>query len=279
MTRLSDEDIQSIIKQYKENEEFYIKNFNFSLLEIGNKAVNNALTKEDLKNLKVACIPITSGLGEISNFSQIVCSILIDCCRLDAFVTEKKDVAGIQEAYEQKSDIIFMADDDTFSAFHLKTNRYMDNSEATGRGFAAALEMAAGSLENKEVLVLGAGPVACAGATYLLQRNAHVKMYDSCVEKAKAYIKKYPQVELVPYWDTRTWNYILEATPSANIITKNQITFQTICAAPGVPFGLDKSVAKKCKLIIHNMLELGVVTMLSGVWKEESDGKESRYSL
>ena len=279
MTRLNDKDMQFILKQYKENEEFYIKNFNFSLLEIANKAVNNAISKEDLKKLKVACIPITSGLGEISNFSQIVCTILVHCCGVKAFVTEKKDVVGIQEAYEQKADIIFMADDHTFSAFHLKKNLYMDNDEATGRGFAAALEILAGSLENKEVLVLGAGPVACAGATYLLQRNASVKMYDPCVEKAKTYINKHPKVQMVPHWDTKTWNYILEATPSADSITENQITSQTICAAPGVPFGLDKYAAKKCKFIIHNLLELGVVTMLSGVCKEESHGKENYYSL
>lgn len=279
MTRLNDEDIQSIIKQYRKNEELFIKNFKFSLLEIGNKAVNNAASKEQLKNLKVACIPITSGFGEISNFSQIVCTILTDCCGVNAFVTKQKNVAGIQEAYEQKSDIIFMADDNTFTAFHLKKNLYMNNGEATGRGFAAALDVAAGPLQNKEVLVLGAGPVACAGATYLLQRNAHVKMYDPCMDKVRTYIKKYPQVEMVPHWNTRTWNYILEATPSANIITENQVTSQTICAAPGVPFGLDEFSVKKCKLIIHNLLELGVATMLSGVCKEESHGKENYYSL
>lgn len=278
MTRLNDDDMQAIINQYKRNELFFTKNYNCSLLEIGNYAMNKNYTYAELKKLKVACVPVTSGLGEISNFSKIVCSIVSDCCGVNGFVTENKNLAGIQEAYERNADIIFMADDDTFSAFNLKAHLYADNGEATGRGFAAALELTAGCLVNKEVLVLGAGPVGCAGATYLSQRNAIVKIYDQCTDKVIDYVKKHPKVEMLKTWKNRTWDYILEATNGANIIGESQITNQTICSAPGVPLGIEEDAVNKCKLVIHNMLELGVVTMLSGVGKEASHGK-ANYTL
>lgn len=278
MTRLNEDDMQAVISQYKRNELFLKTNYDCSLMEIGNYAMNQNYTELELQKLRVACVPITSGLGEISNFSRIVCSIISDCCGVSGFVTENKNARGIQEAYQRNANIVFMADDDSFTAVNLKTRQYTDNGEATGRGFAAALEVTAGSLDNQEVLVLGAGRVGCAAATYLTERHARVKLYDRCTDKVVEYAKKNRRVEVLRRWQHRTWDYIVDATNSANIISADQVTAQTICSAPGVPLGIEAKAAAKCKLVIHNLLELGVVTMLSGVGKEVDYGKAD-YTL
>jgi pyrrolysine biosynthesis protein PylD len=267
MTRLNVDNMQSIREHHKSNERFLLQNINCSFLDIGAHAMNIDIRKAELETLKAACVPITTGLGEITGFSKNVSSILTDCCGVKSFVTNNKDIAGFQEAYERGADILFAADDYTFSAFNLKDHLYADNSKATGRGFAVALELAAGSMEGMEVLVLGAGPVGQAGADYLTERKAIVKVFDKSIGKAKDLETKNKKVEVLSNLGNTSWKYILEATNSTDTISEDNITNDTICSAPGVPLGLEESAINKSKLVIHNLLELGVVTMLCGVLK------------
>lgn len=45
-----------------------------------------------------------------------------------------------------------LADDNRFVAISLITRKVLDNSQATGRFFAAALDLMAGGIMNREVL-------------------------------------------------------------------------------------------------------------------------------
>jgi pyrrolysine biosynthesis protein PylD len=81
-----------------------------------------------------------------------------------------------------------MADDVKFIALNVLTGAAADNGEATGRGFAAALTGIAQGLEEKSVLVLGAGPVGISAFTFLKKLGAKAAVFDiddTKVEKLK----------------------------------------------------------------------------------------------
>jgi len=110
------------------------------------------------QTLKVAVIPVTQGEGIIGHFSESVASI-IRAMDFEVFITEGTDVSGIYEANCKNADVIFMADDSRFIAWNLKTGKIADNNMATALGYVNILEGALGSLEKKEVLLLGYGVV------------------------------------------------------------------------------------------------------------------------
>ena len=139
MTRLVEEDINTLIINLKAYDGTLKQQTGMALVDIAMGAVGR---KRPFRSLKVAVIPVNSGLGIIDGFSDTVCGI-------DAYVTQSTDVGGIQEAYRMGAEMIFMADDDVCSAFAVGSNAYSDNGYATGIGFAAALEMI--MRERKEI--------------------------------------------------------------------------------------------------------------------------------
>jgi len=56
---------------------------------------------------------------------------------------------------------------------------------------------------------------------------------------------------------------IVDATPMPDIISEDMIKEDTFVVAPGIPLGLTSKALKKLtsKNLIHDSLELGVVTM------------------
>ena len=120
-----------------------------------------------VKDRQICVVPVTAGLGIISRFSDTVAEILTFLgCR--AAVAEQTDVSGIARAFESGFDAVMMADDHRFVAVDLHTRQVIDNAGATGRGFAAALDLMAGGVRGRDVLVLGCGPVGTAGAGFLV---------------------------------------------------------------------------------------------------------------
>jgi pyrrolysine biosynthesis protein PylD len=261
MTRLVKQDIESIDRNLKHLEQQLRAATGCSLLEIGAFAMGQGLP---LMPQKVAVVPITTGLGIIDGFSETVKEILLHL-GADAFVTQTTDIGGLQEAFDHDAAIVFMADDATFSAFHLRKRIYSDNGTATGRGFAAALYLAAEQKIDREVLVLGAGPVGQAAMAFLLEKNVPVALADCDNEKAEKCQTKYPDIRLAADWAAAQYQYILEATPVADLIETRNVTNKTIISAPGVPLGVAPAAAEKADRTIHNLLELGVATMLCAV--------------
>lgn len=97
------------------------------------------------------------------------------------------DVPGFQLAKSGGFDLFIWADDDTYLAENILTGIVGENGRATGRGFATALiRMAARKRLEKRALVLGAGPVGCAGAETLALAGYEVFLCDMDGEKARA---------------------------------------------------------------------------------------------
>lgn len=255
MSRLIPEDIKHIRNSIHAYDIDFQKQIGMTLSEAACFALN-VLSVPSPK--KTAVIPVTSGLGVIDTFSESVCAILRHI-GADAFVTEKTDVAGIQEAYLAGAEIMFLADDDVCAAFATNNNITSDNGYATGAAFAAALKSAMS--EEDIVLVLGAGPVGKAAARWLAANNTLVEIYDPVYEKAEKAAANFRNITVLYEKPILSeYSSILDATPNGSWIQSNDISDNTIISAPGMPLSLSPGAIKKAKLI-HNPLELGIITM------------------
>ncbi len=223
-----------------------------------------------LKNVRVGVIPITSGNGIINGFCEAVKSIVthIGC---NAFIAKTSDVAGLAEAFERNADIILLSDDERFVAIHTQSHQIIDNAVATAKGYVAGLNLMAGGLNEKKVLVLGGGPVGYSAAEALGISGAHVSVYDinsSCCKKISETIKQSlrKEIEIVKELDAAlsSTNLIVDATPAANIINDRHIGSRTYISAPGVPVGLDiEAQSKISNRLLHDPLQIGVATMVA----------------
>ena len=223
--------------------------------------VSRGRIKSSSWRIKVAVVPVTQGLGVIDTFCEQVAAI-VRLMGFDAFVTEHTDVWGIYEATQEGAGIIFLADDMYFLALNLSKNVVVENSDATARGFVAALEGAAGGIRDKEVLVLGGGRVGKAALSFLKCRGAEGFVYDTDPEVAK--MRAAEGWKIVKSTDEfKNFKLIVDCTPEGNWITEEMLHPDMIFASPGVPLSLTPEAAAKFEdRIIHDLLQLGVITML-----------------
>lgn len=277
MTRLVEEDINTLIVNLKAYDGTLEQQTGMALIDIAMHAVGR---KRPFRSLKTAVIPVTSGLGIIDGFSDTVCGIL-RYCGIDAYVTQSTDVGGIQEAYRTGADMIFMADDDVCSSFSVGGRAYSDNGYATGIGFAAALEKAMQERkEEKKVLVLGLGPVGRAAAEHLQKNGCEVWVHDTKPSAIQSFLKTHGDMHpLEEGMDKKSFYYIYDATPVAHVIGKEDVTEKTVIAAPGMPLGVDED-AVKIATVIHNPLELGILTMYCDCLKQaEESGAVNAWNM
>lgn len=271
MTRLIDKDICNIPAGLARYDAELKKATGKSMLGIAAHAWggDEADVSSRLKALKIHVIPVTAGQGIITNFSRTVAAILnfLGC---DGRVAQECDASGLAEAYEQGADAVMLADDLRFVGIDLKTRKVADNSLATGRVFAAALDLMAGGIDDHPVLVMGCGPVGGAGAKALAVAGARVFLYD--INKAMAVDLKDRLVKaddrlkisildsLAPVFSD--YSYVLEATPVPESIPDEWVTNHLRVAAPGVPLGVSKTGAEMLSDgLVHDKLELGVAAM------------------
>ncbi len=272
MTRLREEDITSITQKLKEYDEQLFDKVGGTLAEIAAYALGKK--QEDFQPsrdaVRIAVVPISCDQGIIHGFSRTVQQI-IEFLGFTAFVTDSKDVGGLAEAVQKGAKVVFLADDDHFVAIHLSTGKVVDNGEATGKGYAAALDLMAGGLQGKEVLLMGAGPVGRGAATFMTTHGAQVFVYDINGEAAETLIKMLPSVQVVPYLDKALLQYrlLFEATPVADSIGTQYLTENTMISAPGIPLGVSQGGRSLISdRLIHDVLEIGVATMLFAVLAE-----------
>jgi pyrrolysine biosynthesis protein PylD len=192
-----------------------------------------------------------------------------------ALVTSKPDVAGIAEAYERQCRLILLSDDQDFIALNTLTRKVVSNSKATGTGYAWGLNIMAGGIRDKRVLVIGCGPVGCSAAEKLIELGAHVYVHD--VDRVKAHrfaVEMKGRSKMIKVEDDldaglRRFKLILDATPAASIIPADTIDSNTCISAPGVPIGLTpEALTKASGRILHDFLEIGVATMAAISLKE-----------
>lgn len=211
--------------------------------------------------VKVAVVPVTQGEGIIETFCEQVAAI-VRFAGFEAFVTEHTDVWGVYEAAEKGAGIVFVADDMYFLAINAAKNIVAENSDATARGFVAALEGAAGGIRDKEVLVLGGGRVGKAALAFLKCRGAEGVVYDTDSEvmklRASEGWKTIKSADMI-----KNYPLIVDCTPEGNWITPAMLHPETIFASPGVPLSLTPEAQEMLgDRIIHDLLQVGVLTML-----------------
>ncbi len=282
MTRLKTGDICQISSGLEAYNLRLLAGTGHTLLEIACHAcgVDEIKIKNSIKSFTIHVVPITTGQGIISNFSETVTAILT-FLGFNAIVSDTPDITGVANSFENRADAIMMADDQRFVGINLNNRLVVDNSEATGRVFASALDLMAKGIKNCKVLVLGCGPVGEAAAHRLLSFGAGLGLYDidlstahSMKEKLsraqgmepdiETYIKKGIDivVETSIVRAVSAYDYILEATPSADSIPHELISDHMHVAAPGVPLGISKKGCQMLKdRLIHDKLELGVAAM------------------
>ena len=271
MTRLKSNDISNIVSQ--------LETYNQELLDITGRSLmgiachaygkDEIQIKQQIKIFSIHVVPITAGQGIITNFSETVSAIL-QFLGFNALVSDLSDTAGVVQAFEDKADALMMADDHSFVGLNLKTQCVTDNSKATGRVFASALDLMAKGIKNHKVLVQGCGPVGEAAARTLLSFGARVALFDihiSTAQSLKKNLFKYPggkDIVIENNLKTALLNhqYILEATPSTDTIPDELISDHMFVAAPGVPLGISHNGCNILKnRLIHDKLELGVAAM------------------
>lgn len=270
MTRLKEGDIDQVSGRLDDYDVRLERMTGASLRQIACKAagVDEALIEDVLARVRIAAVPVTSGLGLIGGFSDTVAAI-VSHLEFESFVTESCDDAGIAEGIERGADILMLADDERFVAITPGREHVVDNSRATAQGFVAALELMKGGLEGESVLVLGCGPVGVAAAKALLDRGADVAICDIEQERALAALREIGQdasdrtrMEDNAHIALERYELIFDATNEGNFIEAAHLTPHTMVAAPGMPCGLTpEAMAEHRDRILHDALEIGTATM------------------
>lgn len=274
MTRLKDSDICHISPRLEAYNRELLAKTGRTLLGIACHAYgkNEIQIRRQIESFSIHVVPVTAGKGIITDFSKTVTTIL-QFMGFKTLVSNQPDISGIAQAFNNKADAVMMADDHIFVGLNLKDRSVADNSEATGRIFAAALDLMAGGIKDKAVLVQGCGPVGESAVRTLLSFGAEVGLYDINLAAARSMRKKILAVPACPGGDKivietgsdypiSKYQHIIEATPSINTIKDEQISDHMIVAAPGVPLGISENGCELLKnRLLHDKLELGVAAM------------------
>ena len=270
MTRLQSADITGISARLNEYDEELLAKTGRTLRGLACYAVR--LSEEDIAagmaNVRIGMVPIGWGMGVIGGFSETIRDILIHL-GFQSFVSGNSNVSGLAEALEKRADIIFLSDDDHFVALNVECRRVVDNAEATGKGFAAGLNLMSGGLQGQETLVIGCGPVGTSAAMTLADYGALISVYDiepsRSRQLARALDRKQNikiRIESDLCRALSKHRFLVEATNSADIIRAKDLSPTTYIAAPGMPLGLNPAAKKKAfARLLHDPLQTGVAIM------------------
>jgi pyrrolysine biosynthesis protein PylD len=267
MTRLTGEDIRDTGTTLKQYDESLIRKTGRPLKQIAIQAAGiSEKAFEDALVLNVAAvIPITCGQGMIEGFAESVRAILHHL-GVRTVRPRGADIAGIAEAVEKGATVVFCSDDDKFVAINLPLLRVVDNTEATVKGYVAALELMAGGLSGRQVLVIGgAGQLGWKAVDLLETKGAEVAAFDLNQSKLKELTKgRKTRIERDLEEALRRYSIFFDASPAADIIQSDHIRPETLLAAPGIPLGCTMAAYDLVKdRMIHDPLQIGVATMLA----------------
>jgi pyrrolysine biosynthesis protein PylD len=270
MTRLKSKNIKDISRQLDTYDNELLHKTGHTLRGIACHALG--IEEESLKplmdSISVGVVPIRSGQGVLEGFCDTVKQI-VQHIGFNAFVTQETDVAGIAEAVERNAAVIMMADDFRFVALNVKHGRIVDNANATGKGFVAGLDLMVGGLKGQKVLVIGCGPVGRSATLAAINRGATVSVFDIDNQRSEHLAQEIIELTnqsttVEPSLDRALYSHklLVEATNSAGIIDKENITPQTYIAAPGMPLGLTPAAVEKISnRLLHDPLQIGVAVM------------------
>lgn len=262
MTRLTAEDVATLTVRLREFEAGLGDIAGLGLRELAMSTVAHPPVCVPLRGTRVAAVPVTSGEGVISGFSDCVVAILrhLGC---DAWVTAQPDVRGIQEAFDGAAEVVFLADDHRFIALNARKGRCVDDDPATADGYVTALEAAAGSLFGRHVLLLGLGPVGRAAARRLVSRGAAVEVVEPDRARLRAALDSGLKVQPVALADgLARYDLIFDATPSGGFIDAGDVSSISVAAVPGLPSAFTPAAQAVLGVRhIHEPLAIGVAVM------------------
>jgi 3-methylornithyl-N6-L-lysine dehydrogenase len=271
MTLLKSKDIEDIVPSLKEYDMRLQAATGSSLLDIACRAagIDSATAMPLIAATKVISVQTTCGEGKISGFVETLATIAHHL-GFPAEAARQSDAAGLAEAYQKQADIILTADDNQFIAINTRTRRVVDNGDATGRGFAFGLDCLVGGLENKDVLVIGCGPVGRSVCRALMDLKAVVSVFDINGQICSDFVKhvagdRKTDIRIEPDIQTALGShpYVIDTTPAPNLINETFITPHTCISAPGVPCGVNNKARQMLgDRLIHDPLQIGVATML-----------------
>jgi len=279
MTRLQSNDILNIPSQLEAYDEELLAKTGHNLRQIACRAVE--LKEEDglavISRLRVGVVPIRWGQGVIEGFCEATAGI-ISHLGFDTFVAGQADISGLAEAYETNADVIFLSDDNDFVALNTSTRQYVHNAEATGKGFAAGLDLMVGGLAGQKVLVLGCGSVGRSATSTILSYGAKPSIYDINSEYSRELMGSISgpdsdriTIERDVGAAVAGHTLIVDATTAAEIIHTVDISPHTFIAAPGMPLGLSRDALEKVSdRLLHDPLQIGVATMGMAIVKQIS---------
>lgn len=266
MARLTPKDVRNIPKNLEHLDAELNLKIGASLTETSKRAAG--FTGDLLKafqGYKSTAVPMTAGKGIIKGFTEAMVSIT-EYLGLKTKIIVSSDVKGLVEAITDGANIIFAADDDFCAGFNLKLLRISHNSEATGRAYAAALELRAGGINGERVSVIGIGRVGRAAVEYLQDKGAMIYAFD--IDKRKLREPFFSFSERVHACSSlreclSKSRLILLSGPKRGFIKSNLIDREMVFSVPSIPLGFDRDALKKIpsENIIHDFLELGVATM------------------
>lgn len=270
MTRLQSTDISEIGTRLDAYDQELLAKTGHTLRGLACYAVG--LNEEDivdrLPDVLIGVVPIRWGKGVIDGFSETTSDILKHL-GFQSFVTANSNVSGLAEALEKRADIIFMSDDDHFVALNVECRQVVDNAAATGKGFAAGLNLMSGGLQGQSALVIGCGAVGFEAAMSLANYGAQISVYDiepsRSRQLARALDRKQNikiRIESDLCQALSKHRFLVEATNSADIIRAKDLLPATYIAAPGMPPGLSREAAQiSSARLLHDPLQTGVATM------------------
>lgn len=271
MTRLTQADIDTLCAGLPDYDRYLRSATGRSLLGVGAAAAGVAdirTLRRNAPSVRMAVVPITGGQGLISGFASTVGGIL-GHLGFAAWVTECGDVSGFAEAMERGAQVIYAADDGRFVAFCCRPSAIVDNAWATAAGYVAGLDLMAGGLAGRQVLVLGCGPVGRWAVQALLKRRARVCVADRVPGRAADLVRR-----AATEWgatlrlaaggaaDLADHDLIVDATDAADIIDLDHLTPRTRIAAPGMPCGVTPRAREQLAgRMLHDPLPIGVAVM------------------
>lgn len=221
---------------------------------------------EASETMKVAAVPITSGLGVIGSFAESVAAI-VRAMGFDAFVTEATDVNGLYEAKVKDADIVFMADDDRYIALNMHTGAIGDNNIGTAAGYAEILRNMAGGLDDRPVAVLGYGIIGQLLAGNLAKAGARVGVYDK--DPAKKELVDADGYLWLERDELKEYHFIADGTCEGEWLSLDDLAKDeegkpdVIISTPGIPLSLDEEAKETMEgKYVNDMLEIGTAVML-----------------
>ena len=269
MTRLRSTDIKHIGHTLNDYDASLLKKTGYPLRGIADQAagISERAMEEGLKARRVAVVPVAAGEGILEGFVEAVCQILTHL-GAEAFITTGTDVQGFVEAMERGATVIFCADDDRFVALRFTPRKVVDNAEATARGFVTALDLMAGGLRERKVLVIGgAGRVGWKATSLLKDKGTQISVFDIDQLRLETLTRgSNIRVEAKLEESLMRHRFFLDASPGTDLIRAEHIRPDTLIAAPGIPLGVtEEAYPLVQERLIHDPLQIGVATMLAEV--------------